>query len=188
MSSATHNDGRNPSNTNLLEMAEVSILLDSYDDIFSDFDPRVYAERSLSDDFLLQAKKFTRSKSGEKLVLRLLLPAENRKEADEKVIEKRLHSYFKGGHQQIEKELRKVREGAYWMTVVGVLLMSVASYLSFSSAENLFKHILLVIFEPAGWYLLWRGLDNLLYATKERKKDLDFYSKMTHAEICFFTY
>jgi len=188
MAGEAQNDIRNPSNTNLLEMAEVSILLNSYDDIFSNFDPRVYAERSLSDDFLLQAKKFTRSKSGDKLVLRLLLPAEKRKEADEKVIEKRLRSYFKVVHQQKEKEIKNVREDAYKMIIVGVLLMSVASYLSFSSAENMLKHILLVIFEPAGWYLLWRGLDNLLYTTKERKRDLEFYAKMTHAEIYFLTY
>ena len=35
----------------LLELAEISILLDSYDDIFSDFDPSPYSERTLSDDY-----------------------------------------------------------------------------------------------------------------------------------------
>ena len=30
----------------------VSIWIDSYDDVFSDFDPRSYDERNISDDFL----------------------------------------------------------------------------------------------------------------------------------------
>ena len=38
---------------NLLKKGEISLLLDSYTGIFSDFDPRPYAERTLSDDFLL---------------------------------------------------------------------------------------------------------------------------------------
>ncbi|MEJ7738686.1 MAG: hypothetical protein WKF97_14755 [Chitinophagaceae bacterium] len=41
----------------LLKLAEISILPSSYDDIFSDFDPNAYAERTLSDDFITQAKK-----------------------------------------------------------------------------------------------------------------------------------
>ena len=35
----------------------ISIVLDSYDDLFSDFDPRPYRIRALSDDFLLECKK-----------------------------------------------------------------------------------------------------------------------------------
>ena len=37
----------------------VSLWLDNYDNIFSDFDPRSYAHRELSDDFLIEAKKVT---------------------------------------------------------------------------------------------------------------------------------
>lgn len=37
--------------------AEISILLRSYNDIFSDFDPSTYIDRTLSDDFINQAKK-----------------------------------------------------------------------------------------------------------------------------------
>ena len=32
----------------LLSKGEISILLDTYDDIFSDFDPRPYSQRALS--------------------------------------------------------------------------------------------------------------------------------------------
>src|SRR5690349_704077 len=44
----------------LLIKSELSIWLDTYDDIFSDFDPRPLNERALSDDFLSEARKMAR--------------------------------------------------------------------------------------------------------------------------------
>ena len=173
----------------ILELGEVSILLDSYDDVFSDFDPSAYSERTLSDDFIIQAKKFSRNKSGnKKMSLRLLLPANKRNEHEEKMIVKRLHSYFKSVHQQLEAEVRKTNKRGLILTLIGITIMIAASYISFMKPEKYHVHFLLVLFEPAGWFLLWAGLDHLVYSSKETKKDLDFYLRMTKSEIKFFTY
>ncbi len=173
----------------LLELAEVSILLDSYDDIFSDFDPSEYSERTLSDDFIIQAKKFSRNKSeNKKMSLRLLLPANKRNEQEERMIIKRLHSYFKSIHQVLESEVKKANIRGLIFTLIGAIIMIVASYISFMKPEKYHVHFLLVLFEPAGWFLLWTGFDHLANSSKETKKDLDFYFRMTKSEIKFFTY
>ena len=39
-----------------LKEGNISLILDSYDDIFSDFDQRDFSERSLSDDFLIECR------------------------------------------------------------------------------------------------------------------------------------
>ena len=83
------------SKKSMLQRAEISILLNSYNDIFSAFDPSEYSERTLSDDFIIQAKNFSKSKDGNKMSLKLLLPASARNEQDEKVITKRLHAISK---------------------------------------------------------------------------------------------
>lgn len=175
-------------NQSLLELAEVSILLDSYDDIFSDFDPSSYSERTLSDDFIVQVKKFSGKKSGKKMSLTLLLPLNKRNEEQEKAIIKRLHSYFKNVHQELESEIKKTKVRGLILTGLGTALMVAASYISFMKSEKYSVHFLLVLFEPAGWFLLWAGLDLLVYSSKETKKDLDFYLRMTKSEIKFFTY
>jgi hypothetical protein len=172
----------------LLELAEVSILLDSYDDIFSDFDPSSYSERTLSDDFIFQVKKISGNKSRNKLSLKLLLPANIRNETDEKAIIKRLHSYFKSVHQLLESEVKKTKKKGLILTGIGSAIMIAASYISFMRPEKYPVHFLLVLFEPAGWFLLWTGLDLLVFSSKETKKDLDFYLRMTKSEIKFFTY
>lgn len=172
----------------LLELAEVSILLDSYDDIFSDFDPSAYSERTLSDDFIFQVKKISGDKSRSKLSLKLLLPANIRNETDEKAIIKRLHSYFKNVHQALESEVKKTKAKGLTLTGIGIIIMVAASYISFMKPEKYHVHFLLVLFEPAGWFLLWTGLDLLVFSSKETKKDLDFYLRMTKSEIKFYTY
>lgn len=175
------------SKQSLLKHAEINILLSSYNDIFSDFDPSAYAERTLSDDFIIQAKKISKNKSGKTMSLRLLLPANKRNEQDEKVIVERLHSYFKNVHQQLVSEVRKINIRGLILTLTGTVIMIAASYISFIKPEKYPVHLLLVLFEPAGWFLLWFGLDHLVYSSKEPKKELDFYNRMTKSEIKFFT-
>ncbi len=172
----------------LLKHAEINILLRSYSDIFSDFDPSAYAKRTLSDDFIIQTKKISKTKSGNKMLLRLLLPANKRNEQDEKVIVERLYSYFKNVHQQLVSEVRKITIRGLILTMTGTVIMIAASYISFIKPEKYAVHLLLVLFEPAGWFLLWFGLDHLVYSSKDTKKELSFYSKMIKSEIIFFTH
>ena len=166
----------------------VNILLDSYDDIFSDFDPSPFAERALSDDFIAELKKISGNKKQKKIVLKLLLPANMRNKQDENVIIKRLHSNFKNVHFNLESEVRKTYLKGMLLTLFGIIIMIIASYISFLKPEKYPVHFLLVLFEPAGWFLLWSGLDTLVYSSNETKKDLDFYKIMTKAKINFLTY
>ena len=176
------------SKQSLVKLSEISILLNSYNDIFSAFDPSEYSERTLSDDFIIQAKNFSKSKDGNKMSLKLLLPASARNEQDEKVIVKRLHSHFKDAYHQVASEVKKTKRKGIILTVIGIVLMITASYLSYMKPEQYHVHFLIVLFEPAGWFLLWAGLDHLVYQSKSAKKDFDFYSKMSISEIKFFTY
>ncbi|MCW3102946.1 MAG: hypothetical protein JWO09_1386 [Bacteroidetes bacterium] len=170
------------------EHSETRILLDSYDDIFSDFDPGEYAERTLSDDFIIQLKKIARNKNGDKPLLKLLLPAGKRNEQEEEIIVKRLHSYFKNVHKQLETEARKAKRTGWILTFIGIIVMVVASYISFMKPQKYYVHILLVLFEPGGWFLLWTGLDHLVYSSKEAKKDRSFYQRMIRSEIIFLAH
>ena len=176
------------SKQSLVKLSEISILLNSYNDIFSAFDPSEYSERTLSDDFIVQAKNFSKTKDGNKMSLKLLLPQSARNDQVEKVIIKRLHTHFKDAFQQIKRDVTKTNRKGILLTAIGITLMVTASYLSFMKPEQYYIHFLLVIFEPAGWFLLWAGLDHLVYSSKETKNDLAFNLKMTKSEIKFFSF
>jgi hypothetical protein len=183
------NAERNRNSRNQSEkLAEINILLYSYNDLFSDFDPSAYRERTLSDDFIIQAKKISKNKSGNHIVLRLLLPSNERNEQDEELITERLYTHFRNVYMQLKSEVSRANIKGLVLTLIGVTLMIAASYISFLQHDKYYEHLLLVLFEPAGWFLLWVGLDHLVYSLKDTKRDLAFYLKMTKSEIKFSTH
>jgi len=176
------------SRNQLKKLAEINILLSSYNDLFSDFDPSAYPERTLSDDFIMQAKEISKNKSGNNMSLRLLLPANKRNEQDEGLILERLTSHFRNVYKQLKSEVRKANVKGFTLTFIGIIIMISASYISFIKPDKFHAHLLLVLFEPAGWFLLWIGLDHLVYFLKDTKRELAFYSKMTKSEIDFISH
>jgi hypothetical protein len=166
---------------------EVNILLDSYADIFSDFDSSPYADKTLSDDFISQAKRISKNKTGKKIILKFFLPEKERQSDSEKIITDRLTYYFKRVREQLESEIKKTNLKGFLLLSIGIALMITASYISFIKPQLYYVHLLLVLSEPAGWFLLWAGLDNLVYNSKEAKRDLAFYLKMANSKIEFST-
>ena len=132
--------------------AEINILLNSYNYIFSDFDPNLYAERTLSDDFITQVKRISENKKGSKLLLRLLLLANKQNKQEEKLILNRLYSHFKNVHQQLQRDVKRTNSTGLLLAFIGMNFMIAASNLSFTKPEKYYLHVLLVLFEPAGWF------------------------------------
>lgn len=166
----------------------ISLSLDSYDDIFSDFDPRPYSDRSLSVDFIDEARRASIDKPSGGVELRLLVPKSLRDEEEEKVIKKRLKSHFEKHAKILDSQRRKIFRNGITFTVTGVTIMILAAFFLFDlSGTNYFMHFLLVLFEPAGWFFFWEGLDMVFFDSKKEKPGLEFYRKMTKSDIVFLS-
>jgi len=163
----------------------ISIWIDTYDDIFSDFDPRLFSERNVSDDFLNELKKVSREDNFHVNELRLLVPEKNRNQENENIISKHLHAFFRKNVHAYEDEVKRLRKTGFLFVIISIFLLMGASYISSLKSENLLLHVLLVLLEPAGWFLIWRGLDNLLSSSRKETPELDFYNKMAKSKIVF---
>lgn len=64
----------------------VQMWLDSYDDIFSDFEPRPFSTRMWSDDFIFQIRKVKKEHPKKVTALRILFPEKVRKESVDKIL------------------------------------------------------------------------------------------------------
>lgn len=169
-----------------LKEGNIGLILDGFDDIFSDFDPRSYSEKTLSDDFLNECRKAARDKKDEELELRLLLPKSKRNYAEEFTIKKRLKSHFLKHYQEKHKETRKIkREGFIWFFIGSIIMLGATFMLNYS--EFIFKY-LVILSEPAGWFMFWEGLGKVFISSKAVQPELDFYKKMSHAKIVFNSY
>lgn len=163
----------------------ISLWLDGYGDIFSDFDPRDNSVRALSVDFLEEAKRAAVDKS-EGLELNILIPKDKRNQKTEEVIKKRLANHFERHHLLLEKEKKSTIKTGLLFILVGIVIMTIATYvlIYYESLAN----FMLILLEPAGWFFLWDGLEIALFKSKDKKSELEFYRKLSDAEINFDSY
>ena len=175
--------------TKLLQESSISLLLEDYDAIFSDFDPRPYSQRSVSDDFLSESKKAVKDKFPNKIELKLLINEKVRNSSTEIIIKKRLKEHFKDHLHKHKKNMKKIINQGISFVIAGVLLMFLATYILFKSEDaSLVTSFLIVFLEPGGWFLFWEGLDLVIFEAKKKKPDLEFYKKMSKCEISFLSY
>ncbi len=172
---------------NSLREGNISLILDNYEDIFSDFDPRPYTERAMSDDFLAECKRAVRDRTTrEGIELRLLVPDKLRKPAEEAKIKRRLKDHFQKHHKTKQKEQKiERRQGMLWF-LAGVTLIT-ASAMFYDKKGFLFS-LIVVVLEPAGWFSAWTGLDKLFSKMLNKHPDIDFYEKMAKVEVKFHSY
>lgn len=166
-------------------MSELSLWLDYYDDIYSDFDSRHYLKRRISEDFLHElrmAKKYKRERATDLL---LLLPPEKRDENSEKMITNSLKDFFANQFRDNNDECRKKRNTGIVTLIAGFIIMMLNSFISFKSLHSLPLSIVRVMLEPGGWFLLWLGFDFLFYDLRELKTESDFFREFSEINIHF---
>lgn len=166
----------------------VSLWLDNYDNIFSDFDPRSYSHRALSDDFLVEARKVTREIAPGVLDVTFLIPHAVRDISQEKIIKERLHAHFRKHAQMLEDECRAEVKRGIFLIIGGVIATMAATTFSLFSEQSFINHFFRVALEPAGWFCTWTGLDLIFNREKSERLELQFNKKMAKAEIDFDTY
>jgi hypothetical protein len=177
----------------IMKHANISIILEDYNDIFSDFDPRPYTERAVSDDFLFECKKAFIDKNEFELELRLFIPKDKRDIQSELKIKKRLKNHFQKHFTEKENDIKKeVKEGLIFAVIGFILMMAGAAMTFFSIFRGTFlAAALLIILEPAGWFFFWEGLAKALFIhdeSKNKRVDLDFYKKMAKTQVYFLSY
>src|SRR3990172_6758605 len=115
----------------------ISLWLDNYDDVFSDFDPRPFSERAISDDFLSEAKKMFRENSKGRFELRLLIPEAVRNSKEESLVSSRLRAYFKGVEKDEQKKMAQEKRAGFLSLALGFSLISSALFITRSGLESL---------------------------------------------------
>ncbi len=166
-------------------LSEVKLLLREYGDIFSSFDARQFETRALSVDFLDELRRATREKDHH-LILYLSIPANKRNLSDEKIIKTRLLAHFKRHAALLFQEKKEIIKEGIWFVLAGILLMFFATAILFKQYNAYFlMSFLLILLEPAGWFLFWEGLNHAIFDPRKKSAELTFYQKLSHVHIHF---
>lgn len=172
----------------LLSKAEIALWLDSYDDIFSDFDPRPFSQRALSVDFIDEMKRASRDKVSGQIEIRCLIPSNLRDVKTEEQIKKRLKDHFRKHAEEGRDEIKRTFKNGFLIAAFGFTLMFIAVLVHSYLPIEILKVILTTVLEPAGWFMMFYGFDKAFYGTGRIKPEMEFNQKMAKAEIIFVSY
>ncbi|MGE0793324.1 MAG: hypothetical protein AB7V77_04060 [Candidatus Woesearchaeota archaeon] len=167
-----------------IDLRENNIIfnLNSYEDIFSDFDLADYKVRALSDDFIIECRKASIDK---KQVFNLIFSCNNlkRSKKSEKQIIKRLENHFDKHYKEKKKEFHQIKKTGFMWFLFGGIIMSCAAF--FHYKEGFLFDILTIFSEPAGWFMFWEGLAKVFIESKKELPHYRFYEKLSKAKIIF---
>ncbi|MEK7175950.1 MAG: hypothetical protein AAB695_01070 [Patescibacteria group bacterium] len=179
---------KNPDTYQVDESKEIFLRLEQYDDIFSDFDIRPYSRRALSSDFLDEIRRASYDKYDDGIELNLYVPEPDRDASKEEVIVNRLTIHFKKHFIILKKEKGKILLLGWFMVALGVASMILAARIIYKGPTNdMGLSFLLTLLEPAAWFLLWDGMEQIIFTSKKLEPELSFYRKMAnlHGRVRF---
>ncbi len=168
--------------------SEIKFWLDEYDDVFSDFDPRPYSEREISDDFLKEARKVLRETTKGTFEIRFLIPLLKQNKEKDAMVQKRLIRHFRSQAEIERKTIKASKERGIKICLLGFSLLISASVINYFYNSSFFFTMIATILEPAGWFSAWSGLDNIFIKPQEMQPALRFAEKMAKATIVFEPY
>ncbi len=160
---------------------EIEIAIDSYDDMFSDFDIRSFPQRQVSEDFLDELKvRMVRRTDELKPIIVLIIENSKRTVKHERLIIKRLKSFFEERYSSyIHQRAKNIRQSCI-SGILGLVFLFAAKILS-KHVDSMFGDFLLI----PSWYLVWSALENVLGNNQEITKKLKYYKELSESTIEF---
>jgi len=163
-----------------------NIALDTYDDLFSDFDYGPCRSRRVSADLLVELEGRLTGKSGARNVeIVFEIPEKLRKPEVEVMVKERLSQVFAEKYNSAEDEIRSERWSGLVRIGLGSLVLTgeaLANIFAPSTATTIITGIALI----GGWFGVFTGFEKLfLDLRKELVKKRDMYGLLSEAKIEF---
>lgn len=170
----------------IADLKELAIAIDSFEDLFSDFDPREYDKRDLSDDFLTEVQKRYRETGKGRYEVIFHAPKTIRNEKVENVVIQRIKQHFRNNAKQNQKGVSALRFRGSLYISFGVILLTVLTLLAYGKILSDFQIELLgVIFLPLGWFGIWEGFSKIVDIPYMLSSELELNQKLARANYQF---
>jgi len=168
------------------DINSISIAIDTYDDIFSDFDPRDILDRDLSEDFISELSRRHRQGAKGKFDVAIVAPKSVEDQSVEKKIASRLNRYFHQKHLRYKKSIDELRvRGAVYIAFGMILLGTLTLLAYFGKMDRLTIELVGIIFMPLGWFGIWEGFSKIVDIPFRLARDAQIYKGLSKASYKF---
>jgi len=170
----------------LNDINAISIAIDTYEDIFSDFDPRDLPQRNLSEDFIIELMTRHRLDPKGKYNVVIVAPEHIKEPATEKNIVSRLNKYFNMKYVQYSKTIKEIRVKGLVYVVGGMAVLIALTLLAYArKLDKLTLELVGIIFMPLGWFGIWEGFSKIIDIPFKLSLDTQVYKKLSKAAYTF---
>lgn len=168
------------------DLKEIAIVIDSWDDIFSDFDPRPLNERILSEDFIVELRRRYRETRRGDFVVTICAPKALKDDKSENMVIQRLKKHFRHRFLQRQKEIIRLRIKGGIFVVFGIFCLAFLMLVTyFKIYLRLTIEILSIIFMPLGWFGIWEGFSKIVDTSPAFIQEEILFDKLSKAVYRF---
>jgi hypothetical protein len=165
---------------------EISIVIDDWDDIFSDFDPRPLEDRAFSEDFIYELKKRYRETKTGRVFVSICAPIRLKDEKSEKTVIQRLKREFKREGLQRRKDINRMRTRGAAFVFCGICFLGILTLLTYHEKFSRFAIDMIgIILMPLGWFGIWEGLSKIVDSSPKFHQDQILFEKLAKADYKF---
>ena len=168
------------------QTGEIGIVIDTWDDIFSDFDPRPLNERTVSGDFVDELKKRHRETRRGDFLIMIYAPFNLKDEESEQMVTQRLKKHFLHRFLQKKKDRNRIRLRGFVFILIGIgslTFLTLATYFKFLSPLAI--QLAGIVLMPLGWFGFWEGLSKLVDTSPVFIRDELLFRKLSKAAYRF---
>ena len=168
------------------DIKEISIAIDTWDDMFSDFDPRPLEIRALSEDFIAELKKRYRETRKGDFLVSIYAPVALKDEKAAKAVIQRFKTHFKHRSLQRQRELSRIRLRGIIFVLLGIVSLGILTFITYSKAfSDIAIDLLGIILMPLGWFGIWEGFSKIVDTSPAFIQDELLFNKLSRATYRF---
>jgi hypothetical protein len=170
----------------LADINTISIALDNYDDIFSDFDPRAISERDLSEDLIVELQRRHRENPRGKYEVVFHAPVSVVDKGVEKKVIQRIKRNFSLKFLQQIKLVNRLRLRGSIFLLSGTTSLAILTLITYSQRlDPLLVDLLGIVLMPLGWFGIWEGFSKIIDAPLPLQREAEVFKKFSKASYKF---
>lgn len=164
----------------------VEIAVNSYADIFNEYDPSPYRKKDLDPDLTNYINECSTDIPLQyPIALQFNIPKKNIESEEEKRIKDGFQSYFAFLTYLAKKDYRQLILQSIWNIIIATFLLSLAIVLDIFHQSNFIISIFSTCITIGGWVFLWQAITMIVF---ERKKFKNKYLTNQRFKNCIITF
>lgn len=163
----------------------IEVSLDTYDEIYDDWDPSPFKKRDIEDefnDFVVNASQDIPLNFD--IVIVLYLPLSRKDALKETALVSAYKNYYAYALARLDKARANLYKKILYYLVFSFILLSIGSFF-FQEGENLLLNVLREGIFIGGWVFLWEFFTDVFIVRRELQEEYGLYRRLYQSDIRF---